>query len=648
MKSILGLPNTLLTLTAVVALSARAATPTAEQILPDDTLAMITVPDCAKLRTVSTKSPMGQLWDDPAMKPFRDKFMTKFNDELIKPLERELSIKLDDYAGLAQGQLTIALTANGWLGARGSKPAAVLLLDTGDKRAELERALKTFGQKWTDAGKTIRTEQVRGLEFVAVKFTTNDVPATVRKLLPGASEVKELGDEEEPDSTEEKKSGEIFFGRSESVLVVGDNVKALERVVSRLTGGSSPALAEVAAFQNCQPVFFREAHVFGWVNAQPLVKALGKMSEHEAEQSEEAPDPFATIKPEKVLNAIGVNGLRSAAFAMQVAPEGSLIQFHLGVPEAERKGVFKIIAGEAKETVPPPFVPADVVKFSRWRMDGQKAWGTLTSALNEVSPMIMSVTDYFLKNADELGRQDDGKFDMRRQLIENFSDDLISFEKKPRDPSNAAPSLVMIGSKAPEDMAAALKVLFSAMSSGSPVKEREFLGRKIYAVNTLRPQMDPTNLKRAKMHLSYTTSYVLIANDEAILEECLRSAEPTGKALGEVPGMLAAAQKVTSPGSSLLLYENQRESQRAKYEQMKRLLADADKADPDEASGMTPIPESFGMALPQKSIKEWFAYSLLPPFDDVAKYYGFFVMGGNASADGLTLKIFAPVPAEFK
>jgi hypothetical protein len=32
----------------------------------------------------------------------------------------------------------------------------------------------------------------------------------------------------------------------------------------------------------------------------------------------------------------------------------------------------------------------------------------------------------------------------------------------------------------------------------------------------------------------------------------------------------------------------------------------------------------------------------------VAKYYGFFVMGGNASADGLTLKIFAPVPAEFK
>jgi hypothetical protein len=195
-------------------------------------------------------------------------------------------------------------------------------------------------------------------------------------------------------------------------------------------------------------------------------------------------------------------------------------------------------------------------------------------------------------------------------------------------------------------MAAAFKVLFSAMSSGSPAKEREFLGRKIFSVNSLRPQMDPTNLKRAKMHLSHTGSYVLIANDEAILEEYLRSAEPTGKPLSEVPGLLAAAQKVSGPGTSLLVYENQRESQRAKYEEMKQLLAEADSE--EEESGMTPIPESFGVALPQKSIKEWFDYSLLPPFDDVAKYYGFVVFGGNAGADGLTLKVFAPVPAELK
>jgi len=630
-------------LTLALTFGANAATPVAEQILPDDTLAMISVPDCVNLREVSAQSPMGQLWNDAMMKPFRDKFMGKLNEQFIQPLERELGVKLDDYAELAQGQFTFAITANGWSGEKGTEPAVVLLLDSGTKRAELEKAISTFRKKWTDSGRTLRTEQVRGLEFLAFTLSSNDVPSTVKRLLPGASDVKELGDEEESDAT--KKKSEIFLGRSESVLVVGDNVKALERVVSRLTGGSSPVLAEVPQFQSCQPVFFREAQCFGWANAQRLITALTKVSEREEAQSEEAPDPFAKMQPEKVLSAAGLSGLRNLAFAVQSSPEGAFVQFHVGVPESERKGVLKILAGEPKETTPPPFVPADATKFSRWRMDGQKAWTTLTAALNEISPMFMSVTDYVLNNANELGRQKDENFDLRRQMIGNFGDDIITFEKPARSESNAAPSLVMIGSKAPEDMAAALKVLLGALSRTGGADEREFLGRKIYTIASVgAPQLDAGNAQPRKMYLSHSGGYVLVANDEAVLEEYLRSSEPTGKPLSEAPGVLAAIQKVNGPGTSFLAYENQQETERARYEQMRKLLGEG-KAGDEEQGGMTPIPESLGVAMPQGSIKEWFDYSLLPPFDAVAKYYSFVVMGGGANADGLTLKIYSPVPA---
>jgi hypothetical protein len=149
-------------------------------------------------------------------------------------------------------------------------------------------------------------------------------------------------------------------------------------------------------------------------------------------------------------------------------------------------------------------------------------------------------------------------------------------------------------------------------------------------------------MKQRKMHLSYTGAYVLIANDEAVLEEYLRSSEPSGKPLSEVAGVLAAAQKVSGPGTSFFSYENQQETERVRYEEMRKLLADETKA--EEESGMTPIPESFGVAMPKGSIKEWFDYSLLPPFDAVAKYYSFVVMGGSADAEGLTLKIYSPVP----
>ena len=106
-----------------------------------------------------------------------------------------------------------------------------------------------------------------------------------------------------------------------------------------------------------------------------------------------------------------------------------------------------------------------------------------------------------------------------------------------------------------------------------------------------------------------------------------------------------AAAKVTGPGTSLFGYENQVETQRALFEAMKKVSA-ADTNAP--VSGMTPISESFGMELPEASLKEWFDYSLMPPFDAIAKYYNFTVYGGSANVDGLTLKVFMPVPPGLK
>ena len=634
-----------------VAACVQAAVPPAEKLLPDDTLIMLTIPDLTKTKEISKTSPMTQLWNDPAMKPFREKFMTKLREELVGPLERELGVKLDDYAALAQGQLTLALTANGWDGGKGEKPGVLLLLDTRDKQGDLEKALKDFRKKWTDSGKTVRIEKVRDFDFMALTLTTNDIPTALHRLLPGPSNVRELGDDEDKKPSDDDGKVQIIIGRVDSLFIVGNQVKPIERIVSQLTGGSAPVLADLPQFQSCQPVFFREAQAFGWVNAKLLVEAMTRVSAKKEKASEEAPDPFASIKPEKILSAAGLSGLRNAAFAYHDSPEGPMMQFSLGVPESERTGLLKVLAGEAKETTPPPFVPADAVKFMRWRMDGQKAWTTLTASLNDISPTITGMMDYMLNTANEAGKLKDENFDLRRQIIGNLTDDIISYQKKPRgtDPADFAepPTVTLIGAKNPEEMASALKVTFGALSrAGKAPEEREFLGRKIYTVTTLAgPQLDPTVPKMRKMLLSYSGGYVLVSTDEAALEEYLRAGESQGKPLRETAGLLDAAAKVTGPGTSLFGYENQMETQRASFEMMKKAFA-ADTNAP--VSGMTPISESFGLALPEASLKEWFDYSLLPPFDAIAKYYNFTVYGGSANVDGLTLKFFLPVPPGLK
>src|SRR5215468_8059312 len=65
--------------------------PPAEKILPNDTLILFTVPDFAKVREIYKKSPGSQFWNDPAMKPFKDKFMSRWQEELVQPLEHDLN-----------------------------------------------------------------------------------------------------------------------------------------------------------------------------------------------------------------------------------------------------------------------------------------------------------------------------------------------------------------------------------------------------------------------------------------------------------------------------------------------------------------------------------------------------------------------------
>src|SRR5579864_8020160 len=113
--------------------------PSPEKLLPDDTLVLLTATDFAKLRAVWEKLPQRQLWNDPAMKPFREDFTTKWNEQIVKPLERELDIKFEDYTSLMQGQVTFALIQNA---GQADSPQAgmVLLLDTKERSAQIGRA----------------------------------------------------------------------------------------------------------------------------------------------------------------------------------------------------------------------------------------------------------------------------------------------------------------------------------------------------------------------------------------------------------------------------------------------------------------------------------------------------------------------------
>src|SRR5687768_6044823 len=128
------------------------------------------------------------------MKPFKDKFLTKFKTDVTEPLERELGGKLADYKDLLQGQITIALTPP----REGTKdPVGLLILiDSKDKSEQLKTRLGDLRKKWTDSGKETKTEKIRDTDFSVVKISDEDWKNFSKKIFSKASADEEAEEED--------------------------------------------------------------------------------------------------------------------------------------------------------------------------------------------------------------------------------------------------------------------------------------------------------------------------------------------------------------------------------------------------------------------------------------------------------------------
>jgi len=607
----------------------RAAIPPAENLLPADTLLLVTAPDFTAAREAARQSPGWRFWNDPAMKPFHDKFMARWNEQFIAPLEHDLGVKFDDYARLPQGQLTFAITRNGWNGTDDSPPPGLLLLlDAREKSGLLKTNLDTLRRKWTENGKSIHTETVRGVAFSVVTLSSNDLPA-LAGMFRRRPPAQELGKAPEPE-----KPGELVVGQFQSLLMVGNSLQAVEPVVAHLSGSAAPALRDNAVFAADQLSQFRHAPLYyAWFNTKTFFDALAHVPQEPP--NPEAPSFLPSYSPATVLNALGLTGLKSVSLAYRESHDGSQLNLYGCAPESARQGILKILAAVPKDANPPVFVPASAVKFSRWRIDGQKSWTELEKMIGALAPGGLASLNATIDAVNSIARQKDPDFDLRKNLIANLGDDFISYQKAPAGSApgdfNGAPAIFLFGTANADQAALALKNVASLMYGQQNAPDpRDFLGRKIYTIPLPgRGGSGAAAPVSRSLYCAASGGYVAVTADVSMLEEYLRSNTGQARPLRETAGLADAAQHVGGAGNGLFGYENQHETMRTAFSLLKNSTA-ADTA-------MTVFPKSF---------RDWMDFSLLPDYDQVAKYFFFSVYGGGATTDGLSFKVFAPRPPQ--
>ena len=632
--------------------SSFAQVPPAEQLLPDDTIAVATIPDWTKLSAQFNQSAYGQLWADPAMKAFRDNFTSNFQSDFIEPLEKQLGVKLTEYQDLLQGQITIALTPP----AAGSTNMVefLVLIDSKDKSEQLATRLADLKKKWTDSGKELKSEKIRDVEFATVNFSSKDVQGVLKKAFP-SEDAEEETNEEDDAKVDEKTT--ILFGQFKSLLILAENPKTIEKLLARQSGGLVAGLGEKAEYQKAHNLLFRDSAAHLWVNVKPIYEKALQM----ASQEREAPSAgMPSLQPEKILPALGLNSIDSISAKLGSSTDGTTAEFMVIAPEGRREGIVKLFTLDKKDSAPPAFVPADVIKFQRTRVDAQKAFATLEGMLSKIDPSLAGLLQLMLSSA---GKDKDPNFDLKKNLIGNLGDDFITYEKAPRTITPEAlaslPSLTLIGSPNPTQLLDALRMITSLMPpplSSAPLKEREFLGKKIYTLSlaggpTLPPDDEGDKppgapAQPAGQSFSFTSSagYLALSNDDSLLEEYLRSSETPPKPLRDSAGFADAAQKAGGMDNGFFSFENQVESLRLTLELFKS-NPDAFSQIPFLGAGNEETEEGEEQ---QGSFNRLFNVKLLPSFDRISKYFGIAVASAGTTPDGFRVKAVAPKPAGLK
>ena len=607
-----------LSVVAVLLLAAAslfAAIPPAENLLPADTLALVSVPDFSTLRVASAQSPEWLLWNDPAMKPFHNDFVARWNAKFIAPMEQNLGIHLSDFLPLLQGQLTLAITQNGWNGSGPASPAMVVLLDARDKSDLLAKNLTALKDKWIASGRPVQSEILEGIKFSAVTFSTN-------APLPLSSMLSQGANSSPAPNT-------LYIGQFESLLIAGSSVKAVASVAAHLAGGANPALKDNAEFAADRLSQFHDQPLYyGWFNAKTFFSVLSEAAFPQDTGSFRLPW-------DKILLASGFNGLKSVSFTYHEDHDGAQIEVFARAPGSTRQGLLKIVAAAPKDASPPPFVPADAVKFWRWRVDGQKSWAEIRKALVVISPGALTTLDTIIQTANLSAQQQDPNFDIRQSLINNLGDDWITFQKAPPTQTladlNSAPWLFLFAANNADQAALAIKTVAGMSSQDSSPQTRDFLGRKIYTISM--PGGRGANAASRSLYCAASGGYVAVTTDVSMMENYLRSDNGKIKPLSQKPGLVDAAQRVGGMDNGLFGYQNQRE--------LGRELFAALKSDP----ALNPL-SSLPMGSQTSGLRDLMNFTLLPDYGQVAKYFNFSVYGGSATSDGLDLKFFTPRPPE--
>ncbi|HTI70224.1 MAG TPA: hypothetical protein VMF06_09665 [Candidatus Limnocylindria bacterium] len=606
----------------------KAAVPPVEQCLPADTLFVASIPDASQGAVVWQQSNWGRLWVDPAMLAFRTNFEAKLVAAYDEHVGKETGIALADLRTLANGQLTLAMIADGWSGKTGDEraPAFVLILDSGTQGEALKAKLAEAKKKIGDSGHPLKAVQIGGIEFSQVVFSSegkSPAAKAIAKPAPKSAAEKKADDDEEDD---EPHVVEFAFGQVDSALLAGTSPAVLAKMIDNLRGTNAAPLANHPQYQMARTNALAGAAATVYLNVSSLSSnALPAVSSAFAMLSMLGADP------NKVPGALGLQSVDYATIGIRGDTNGTLIRLEVSAPEARRKGLARLLETKPLDGGVPSMVPGDAVEFQRWRVNGSNVWATIDGAMNQISPQLGGLFKLTIESA---AQSIEPNFNLTRDLASNLGDDFVEYVKPPRgkmlDELSNPPSVYWIGSGKPEALLVGLKGLAALkyMQAGNlGFASRESAGHKVHLITLKGPKGG--NADTVLVEMAAMTNGVAMSGDPIALDELIQNTATNR--LADLPETKNGVEAVGGMNQGVFAFINSRAKMSTTWESL-RTAESIDKLMTSGTANLATV----------KAVQQWADFKTLPPFDQVSKYWTTMVMGGGSNTNGYDFRWMTP------
>jgi len=497
----------LVALLALVAAGAAAGPAAAQRLpsaslLPDTTVAYVSVPDVNELTKRFMLTAPGRMSQQEKMKPLIAQ-LWKEVQEAAAPLEDWVGLSLAELLALPQGQITLAVVAP-----EDEIPAFVALLDVKEQIVNLEVLLEKLDQRLRE------NEAVKTVEKVG------DASITLYKV-PGSEQ------------------RQVTYFERDGTFVVGTNVTVLKGILTAWGGERKDTLAlnkKYSTIMNrCRGSRKDRPQLTWYVDPRALVRSLTL--------NNDAIQFGMTLLEEQLglkgLQAIG--GSLTFASTDPAAPFDNVSHVHI-LLDNPRQGALKVLALGSGEATPENWVPRDVANYTTFH------WHIKTT-YEEVGKIL----DAFLGEGFT-ARQVQGAFtrlgiDFEKEflpLLANRFSYLTWVEK----PVTAASSMQLFALKL-KDVEAARPQLEKAMAKFPMRFETATYGGKTY-YRFVPTQPDPKDgPPRPRPCVALLGDYLIFSDRPGVMEQAIKTSLGQAESLAGAPDYpLIATQAARQAGGA--------------------------------------------------------------------------------------------------